>query len=104
MRPPFAPEIRSFVVNNFLMGKGDAFTNDSSFLELGIIDSTGMLELVGYLESTFNIKIEDEELIPDNLDSVDRIVEYVCRKQSAREFKLSADKRLRHPVASNLIS
>jgi len=53
-----------------------------SLLDKGIVDSTGVLELVGFLEETFSIKIEDEELIPENLDSVDKITVYVDKKKS----------------------
>lgn len=82
MRPSLTSEVRSFIVNNFLMGRGDTLANDSSFLELGIIDSTGMLELVMYLEDTYGIEITDDELIPANLDSINQIVGYLCRKLS----------------------
>jgi len=54
--------------------------DDDSFLEKGIIDSTGVLELVGFIEETFNIKIEDEELIPENLDSLDKLNLYIKKK------------------------
>jgi acyl carrier protein len=80
MRSPFVREVRAFVVSNFLLGKGDTLTDDASFLELGIVDSTGMLELVSYLEKSFEIKITDDELIPDNLDSISKIVDYLSRK------------------------
>jgi acyl carrier protein len=80
MRSLFASETRNFIVNNYLMGKAGSLTGDSSFLELGVIDSTGMLELVSYLENTYGIRIADEELIPDNLDSINNIADYLCRK------------------------
>jgi len=85
MRPPPISEIRSFIVNNFLMGKGDTLTNDSSFLELGIVDSTGMLELVSHLEETYEIEITDDELVPSNLDSISQIADYLCRKLAKQE-------------------
>jgi acyl carrier protein len=56
------------------------FADDDSFLEGGLIDSTGVLELVLFVEETFGIKVEDEELIPDNFDSVNRIVEFAKSK------------------------
>ncbi len=65
--------IRKFIVENFLFGEGDDLKDDTSFLEEGIIDSTGILELVTFLEETFSISIEDEELIPENLDSLNNI-------------------------------
>jgi len=80
MRSPFVREVRAFVVNNFLLGKGDTLTDDASFLELGIIDSTGMLELISYLEKTYEIEITDDELNPDNFDSIGKIVDYLSKK------------------------
>lgn len=74
--------IRNFVIENFLFGKDDGLKDDSSFLDEGIIDSTGVLELVDFLEETFSITVEDEELIPENLDSINNVVAYVERKIS----------------------
>jgi acyl carrier protein len=59
---------------------GDELSSDDSLVDQGIIDSTGVLELVTYLEETYGIKVEDEELIPDNLDSINRLVSYLERK------------------------
>ena len=56
--------------------------DDSSFLEDGVIDSTGVLELVGFLEENYEIKVEDEELIPENLDSIKNICVYLETKRS----------------------
>ncbi len=75
--------IRKFIFDNFLFDAGeDELGNDDSFLEQGIIDSTGVLELVEWLEETFDISVDDEELIPENLDSVNRLAAYVSRKTS----------------------
>ena len=60
--------IRDFIIDNFLFGNADGLNDNTSFLEEGIIDSTGILELVGFLEEAFNIHIQDEELVPENLD------------------------------------
>ncbi len=73
-------KIRTFIVDNYLFGEEGKFENDDSFMETGIIDSTGILELVRFLESTFQIKVDDEELIPSNLDSVTKIVAFVKKK------------------------
>ena len=73
-------EIRDFVITNFLFGKADGFSDDESLLENGVIDSTGVLELVSFLQERFDIRIEDDEIIPANLDSVDNLVHYVSRK------------------------
>jgi acyl carrier protein len=73
-------KIRAFIVENFLFGKDDGLEDDTSFLEEGIIDSTGVLELVSFLEEEFGIAVEDEELIPENLDAINNVVEYLKRK------------------------
>ncbi len=75
-------ELTQFVVENFLFGKQDSFSPNDSFLEKGIIDSTGMLELIFHLEKAYGIKVEDSELVPDNLDSVNRLVAFVERKKA----------------------
>lgn len=82
MRSNFVGEVRSFVVSNYLLGAEEGLGNDDSFQEQGIIDSTGILELVSHLERTYGIEILDEELNPDNLDSVNKIAEYLTRKLS----------------------
>ena len=74
---------RKFVVDNFLFGQEDGLTDETSFLEQGIVDSTGVLELVAHLEETYNIKVSDDELVPENLDSIDTIVAYLQRKLPA---------------------
>ena len=72
--------IRDFVVENFLFGEANGLKDETSFLEEGIIDSTGILELVTYLEDEFSITVEDEELIPENLDSISNVASYLERK------------------------
>jgi acyl carrier protein len=73
--------IRRFVIETFLFGKGgESFRNDDSFLETGIVDSTGVLELVGFLERELGVIVEDDELTPTNLDSIEKLVTYVKRK------------------------
>jgi len=75
-------DIRGFIENNFMMGRDpEELTDSGSLLELNIIDSTGVLELVSFIEETYSITIEDDELIPDNLDTIDRIVNFINRKQ-----------------------
>ena len=74
-------KIRAFIFSNFLFdAEESALDNDTSFLEQGIIDSTGVLELVEWLEETFAMKVDDEELIPENLDSVNRMAQFIARK------------------------
>lgn len=77
-------QLREFVVDNFMMGQTASDLSDSgSLLELGIIDSTGVLELVGFLEETFSIAVEDDDLVPDNLDSIDNLVTYIQKKNNS---------------------
>lgn len=89
MQPSIEQDIRQFVIDNFLFGQADTLNNDESFLESGIIDSTGVLELVGFLEQRFGLAIQDRELVPANLDSVSRVVQFVQRKQQAGEASLA---------------
>lgn len=72
--------IRAYIVENFLFGDDDGLNDATSFLDEGIIDSTGILELVTFLEETFSIKVEDEELVPENLDSLNNIHAFLERK------------------------
>jgi len=76
--------LREFVVENFLFGDDSQLEEDSSFLESGIIDSTGILELIQFLEETYDIKIEDEELIPENLDSLQNVARFLAQKLSMK--------------------
>lgn len=80
MQNGYATEVRSFVVANFLLGCEEALDNDASFMDEGLIDSTGILELVSHLEENYGIEILEEELTPDNLDSINRITAYLSRK------------------------
>ncbi|HEY3139541.1 MAG TPA: acyl carrier protein [Acidimicrobiales bacterium] len=75
-----AGRVRGFLVDSFLLGDDDGFANDESLLDSGIVDSTGVMEVVTFLEESFGISIDDEELIADNLDSVDRLSGFVHRK------------------------
>jgi len=75
-------ELRKFVVDNYLFGRDVSFSDDDSFLDKGIIDSTGVLELVSYLESTYGIEVKDEELLPENLDSINNLARYLEGKLS----------------------
>jgi acyl carrier protein len=78
-------EIRQFVIDNFLFGQSDRQLGDSdSFLESGIIDSTGVLELIAFIESKYAVSIADEELVPANLDSIERVSAFIERKLQAK--------------------
>lgn len=79
----FAEPIRSFILNSFLFGQSDfPLGGDDSLLEEGIMDSTGVLELISFLEQQFGIQVEDRELVPENLDSLNRLTAFVQRKQT----------------------
>lgn len=76
-------DLRKFLAENFIMGSQPAPIEDrDSFLEMHIMDSTGFLELVGFLEETYGIDIADEDMTPENLDSLDGVAEFVARKFS----------------------
>jgi acyl carrier protein len=71
---------REFIVANFYMPNQDGFTDAMSLLEVGVVDSTGVLEIIAFLQSTFGFNVEDDEIVPENLDSIERITQYVTRK------------------------
>ena len=73
--------LREFVVETFFVGDDAAdFEDTDSFMEKGIIDSTGVLELTSFLEERYEIHVEDEEMIPDNLDSISNLVAFIGKK------------------------
>jgi acyl carrier protein len=78
----YIKDINKFIVDNFLFGDDNTIANNASLLENGIIDSTGVLELISFLEETYEITIEDDEMIPENLDSVDNINTFLKKKLS----------------------
>ncbi|MBN1295087.1 MAG: acyl carrier protein [Candidatus Latescibacteria bacterium] len=80
MQMPNKDQIREFIVSNFLFGEADKLTDTTSFLDAGIIDSTGILEIVSFLEEQFGITVEDDELLPENLDSVEAVAGYLEKK------------------------
>ena len=73
-------EIRKFIEENFILEEDDHLGDEDSLLEKGVIDSTGVLQLVAFLEETYKFKIEDEELIPENLDSIKNILQFIQNK------------------------
>ena len=77
-------EIRQFVLDELLWGDTASMLDDGeSFLETGTIDSIGVLDIVMFLEHNFQLKVQDRELVPENLDSVNRLVQFVMRKTHA---------------------
>lgn len=76
-------KIRGYILENFLFTDDQsALSNSDSFLEKGLVDSTGILEIITFIEDDFDLSIEDEEMIPENLDSVDNIIAFITKKQS----------------------
>jgi acyl carrier protein len=80
--PSTKQRIRAFLETNFYIADKSLLVDDASLLDRGIVDSTGILEIVAFLESDFGIKVEDHELVPDNLDSIDRLVAFVATKRA----------------------
>ena len=75
-------EIRQFIIEAFLFGdESDPFEDSDSFMQKGIIDSTGVLELISFLEEKYGVTVDDEEMIPENLDSIDNLVKFLGRKK-----------------------
>jgi len=76
-------QIQQYVAENFLFSdNGFDLDDDASFLDEGVVDSTGTLELVTFVEETFNVTVEDDEIEPDNFDSVNNLYAYIQRKSS----------------------
>lgn len=76
--------VRGYIVENFLFGDAEPLTGDDiSLLDAGIMDSVGVMELVAFLEQDFGLAVEDDELVPENLDSVSNLVRFIGAKQSA---------------------
>jgi acyl carrier protein len=78
----FEQTLRKFVRDNFMFGADTPLADDDSFLALGIIDSTGVLELVDFLQREYGIHVADEELVPENLDSIRNLAAFLERKQA----------------------
>ncbi len=74
--------LRNFIVENFLFGdENDGLGDSDSLLERGVIDSTGVLEMIAFLERTYGIHVDDDELLPENFDSIKNVADYIHRKQ-----------------------
>lgn len=81
LKPDIQKTIIDFIQENFIMGRCNVVLDtEESLIESGIMDSTGVLELVEFLESTYGIHIEDDELIPENLETIDNIINFLKRK------------------------
>jgi acyl carrier protein len=75
-------KVRDFVTSNFYVADPKSLEDRTSLLDQGIIDSTGVLEVIMFIESTFGVTVEDAEMLPENLDSIERIAAFVARKTS----------------------
>jgi len=75
-------KLRLYILENFLFTDDQSeLKDDDSFMDQGIMDSTGILELIFFIEDEFSVKVENEEMIPENLDSVNRVVNFINKKQ-----------------------
>jgi acyl carrier protein len=75
-------QLRKFITDNFLFGRPIELSDDDSLQDAGIIDSTGVLELVAFIEETYRIQVRDHELLPANLDSINRLAAFLRRKMA----------------------
>ena len=74
-------KLRNFILENYLFTDDQSvLNNDDSFLDKGIIDSTGILELIFFMEEEFDVKVEDEEMLPENLDSISSVIKFIESK------------------------
>ena len=78
-------QIKDFIIDNFLFGEVNHFDENTNFFEKGILDSTGIIELISFIEQTFNVSIEDEESIVDNFSSLTHITQYLQSKVDSKE-------------------
>lgn len=82
-------KIRTYVLGNYLFTDDQSeLANDDSFMDIGIIDSTGILEMIMYIEEEFGVKVNDDEMIPENLDSVNNIMKFIQEKQAVTSLSL----------------
>jgi acyl carrier protein len=83
-------QVRQFIEENFLFREEADLADDESLLDAGLVDSTGILELVAFLEGTFDLQVADAEIVPENLDSINAIVAYVTGKLAAEPTPVAA--------------
>jgi acyl carrier protein len=85
-----ADDIRAYIIENFLLGVETGLDPTASLINTGVIDSTGILEVVLFLEQTYGFQIRDEEMLPENLDSIDNITRFVQRKTGGPDAAVEA--------------
>ena len=89
MSDNFEPAVRKFIADNFMYREGtQTLAENESLLEKGLIDSTGVLELVFFIEKNLGVKVNDDEVLPENLDSIRRICDFLHRKTQAKTINL----------------
>lgn len=76
--------VRQFLIDNFVMGGDLTIADDTSFMKSRILDSTGFIELITFIEDTYQIKVDDREMLPENFDSLQNVERYVDRKTRAQ--------------------
>jgi acyl carrier protein len=77
----YIKQIRDFLASNFYIADAKSLSTTESLLDQGIVDSTGVLEVIGFIEETFGITVEDSELLPENLDSIQGIAQFIASKR-----------------------
>ena len=82
--------IREFIVETFLFGDGEGLSDDTSFMETGIIDSMGILKVADFIDRTYGIRLQPDQFIPDNLDSVEKIAGFVSRNRASESISAAA--------------
>jgi acyl carrier protein len=83
----YSEQVKAFIIDNFLFGADDgSLSEDESFLQTGIIDSTGIMEVVAWIEEDFGVKVSDMDLLPENFDSVNRLAAYIGRLVAAGQM------------------
>ena len=84
--PDIIAEVRQFLIDNFVMGGDVAIGDDTSFMQGHILDSTGFIELITHIEEAYGITVDDEEMVPENFDSLAAIQRYVGRKRAGKDI------------------
>ena len=75
--------VKQFIVENFYVSDPAELTEDTSLITGGYVDSTGMLEMIAFLEREFGIRVKDQEMVPENLETIGQIASFIARKKSA---------------------
>jgi acyl carrier protein len=88
----FSESVRNFIRKNYIFDKRKTLADDESLIGSGIVDSTGILELINFLEEKFDVQFEDEELVPENFDSVINITAFLSRKVPGNSATAKAER------------